>query len=128
MFWALRQAQRGARTRVQGKLAGQYFVQFVIYTPLKCATTNVIKTLSCKAKAANMVRPLSNAQVEILESFSFELETKQLLEFRQMLIAYFADKVTDEIDLLFEDKGWSVEDKVEEWGGEHMRIPYKPAP
>jgi len=75
-----------------------------------------------------MVRPLSNAQVEILESFSFELETKQLLEFRQMLIAYFADKVTDEIDLLFEDKGWSVEDKVEEWGGEHMRIPYKPAP
>lgn len=73
-----------------------------------------------------MVRTLSNAQVEILESFSFEMEAKQLQEFRQMLVDYFADKITNEFDLLFEDKGWSVEDKVEEWGNEHMRTPYRP--
>ncbi len=75
-----------------------------------------------------MVRPLSNTQVEILESFSFEMEAKQLQEFRQMLVDYFADKITDELDLLFEDRGWSVDEKVEEWGNEHMRTPYKPAP
>lgn len=67
-----------------------------------------------------MVRPLSNVQVEILESFSFEMEAKQLQKFRQMLVDYFADKITNELDLLFEDKGWSVEEKVEEWGKEHM--------
>lgn len=72
-----------------------------------------------------MVRPLSNTQIEILESFSFEMEAKQLQEFRQMLVGYFADKITDELDLLFENKGWSVEEKVEEWGNEHMRTSYK---
>lgn len=74
-----------------------------------------------------MVCPLSNTQVEILESFSFEMEAKQLQEFRQLLVDYFTDKVTDELDLLFEEEGWSVEEKVEEWGNEHMRTPYKPA-
>jgi len=63
-----------------------------------------------------------------LESFSFEMEAKQLQEFRQLLVDYFADKITDELDLLFEEKDWSVEEKVEEWGNEHMRTPYKPAP
>ena len=75
-----------------------------------------------------MVKSLTNTQIEILESFSFELDEKQLVDFRQMLVNYFADRISNDVDALFEVNNWSVEDKVEEWGQEHMRTPYKPAP
>lgn len=75
-----------------------------------------------------MVKSLTNTQIEILESFSFELDEKQLVDFRQMLVDYFADRISNDVDALFEVNNWSVENKVEEWGEEHMRTPYKPTP
>ena len=69
-------------------------------------------------------RKLTNLQLELLETFSFELTEEQLLEIRQMLIDYFADKVTSGMDQLFEQNHWG-EEKIEEWAEEHMRIPYE---
>jgi hypothetical protein len=63
-----------------------------------------------------VVKSLTNTQIEILESFSFELDEKQLIDFRQMLMNYFADRITSDLDALFEENDWSVDDKVEEWG------------
>jgi len=40
-----------------------------------------------------------------------------------MLSNYFADKVTNDVDKLFEKKGWGQE-KIEEWSKEHMRTKY----
>lgn len=72
-----------------------------------------------------MTKPLTNLQVELLKSFNFEIDEDQLREIKQMLVDYFAKKVTDGVDELFEDKGWD-DGKLEEWSEEHMRTPYNP--
>ena len=64
---------------------------------------------------------MSNLQLELLKMFSFNLSEPQLLEIKSMLAAYFAEKITQDIDQLFEENGWGQE-KIEEWAGEHMRI------
>lgn len=67
---------------------------------------------------------LSNAQREILQSFSFELSAAELGELKAVLVQYFSDRIDSEMDALFAREGWSVEEKVAEWGDEHLRTPY----
>jgi hypothetical protein len=69
-------------------------------------------------------RHLSNLQVELLQLFRFELDNAQLQEIKALLSAYFAQKATEEMDALFEEKGWGDE-KIDEWSQEHMRTKYK---
>ncbi len=67
---------------------------------------------------------LSNLQLELLKVFSFDISEDQIKEIKALLAAYFAEKVTTEMDALFEEKGWG-EEKIEEWSKEHMRTKYK---
>ena len=67
---------------------------------------------------------LTNLQLEILQMFKYELEEEQLLEIRALLARYFVDKATDEMDRLWEERGWSA-DTMEDWSKEHMRTEYK---
>lgn len=69
-------------------------------------------------------KKLSNLQLELLKVFSFDLKESQILEIRELLAQYFADKATEEMDRLWEERGWSDE-KMEEWANEHMRTKYK---
>lgn len=69
----------------------------------------------------NSPQALSNLQLELLKVFSFDLSEEQLLEIRDMLSRYFADKATEEMDQLWEEKGWSA-DTIKKWGEEHMRL------
>ena len=71
-----------------------------------------------------MTKPLSNAQVEILQSFNYQLTDTELAAFREMLVNYFAEKISDDMDQLFEEKGWDNR-KNEEWSSTHMRTPYR---
>ena len=66
---------------------------------------------------------LSNLQLELLKTFSRPLSEKQLLEIRQLLTDYFAQKIDDDVDALFEQNNWDAT-KVDEWLGEHLRTPY----
>lgn len=72
-----------------------------------------------------MTKPLTNLQVELLKSFNFEIDEGQLKEIKQMLINYFAKKVSDGMDQLFDDNDWD-DSKLDEWSSEHMRTPYNP--
>ncbi|MFZ1788240.1 MAG: hypothetical protein WAT92_08020 [Saprospiraceae bacterium] len=65
-------------------------------------------------------RKLTNLQIELLEVFKYELPEDQLKEIRTMLVEYFSEKVTNDLDNLFEKEGWGAE-KIEEWAQEHMR-------
>lgn len=65
-------------------------------------------------------KSLTNLQLELLKVFSYELEEHQLLEIRELLSRYFADKATEEMDALFEKNNWGVA-KIEEWAGQHLR-------
>ena len=63
---------------------------------------------------------LTNLQVELLKLFKYNLSQKQLLEVKDLLAKYFADRATREMDKLWEEKG--LTDKtMDSWLNEHMR-------
>lgn len=70
-------------------------------------------------------KTLSNLQLELLKIFSFDLQEEQLKEIKELLSKYFAEKVTKDIDALFEKNDWG-EEKITEWSEEHMRTKYTP--
>ena len=59
-------------------------------------------------------KPLSNLQLELLKIYSFNLAENQLLEIRDILAKYFADKATEEMDKLWDKNNWS-EETMNEW-------------
>jgi hypothetical protein len=52
------------------------------------------------------------------------LPESQFLEIKQLLADYFAKKVDEGMDDLFEKNNWDVNEKVSEWSKSHERIPY----
>ena len=69
-------------------------------------------------------KKLTNLQLELLKVFSHELPEEQLLEIRQLLAKYFAQKVDEEMDRLGEERGWT-EETMRQWANEHMRSSQK---
>jgi len=69
-------------------------------------------------------KKLTNLQLELLKLFSYELQDKQLIEIRDLLSNYFADKASDEMDKLWEENNWS-DKTMEDWSKEHMRTKYE---
>lgn len=59
-------------------------------------------------------KPLTNLQLELLKLFSLDLSDEDLLEIRRLLAKYFAEKASDEMDRLWDEKGWTDE-TMEEW-------------
>jgi len=72
----------------------------------------------------NGARKLNNIQLELLKLFSIDLSNEQLLEIKDLLSKYFADKITSQMDSLFEENNWD-EEQIEKWSKEHMRTKYK---
>lgn len=68
-------------------------------------------------------KKLSNLQLELLKVFSFDLDETQIIEIRDLLAKYFADKATEEMDKLWEDNNWN-EETIQKWSKEHMRTKY----
>ena len=66
----------------------------------------------------------SPAQLEILDLMAYVESEDTLMEIREMLSRYFAEKAEKEIDKLW-DEGVINETIVEGWKTEHMRTPYK---
>lgn len=65
-------------------------------------------------------KKLTNLQRELLKTFSFDIPEEQLLEVRNMLANYFLQKAGDEMDVLWEERGWT-EETMREWADEHIR-------
>ena len=64
------------------------------------------------------------AQLEILDLMSYVESEDTLIEIRDMLSRYFAQKAEKEIDKLW-DEGVINDTVIENWKAEHMRTPYK---
>lgn len=69
--------------------------------------------------------PLNDLQLEILKLFSRELEEKDLLAIKRLIVKYLAEKVTRMADEVWEEKGWTNED-MEKMLNRHERTPYNP--
>ena len=67
---------------------------------------------------------LSNLQLELIKVFSYQLNDIQLLEIRDILANYFAEKASQEMDNLWNEKKWD-DSTMDTWASEHLRTHYK---
>lgn len=63
---------------------------------------------------------LSNLQMELLKLYSYNVSDKELRDIQKILADYFAHKVDQEMDQLWEKNDWNNE-IVESWKTEHLR-------
>ena len=71
--------------------------------------------------AATVFNPV---QQHLLRMFAYDSSEEHLKEIKEVLAAYFARKVDDEMDALL-NEGKIDTTVIEEGGKEHMRTPYK---
>ena len=64
------------------------------------------------------------AQLQFLNILSFVKSEENLLEIKNLLATYFAQKIDAEMDALWEE-GKIDTNTIEQWGKEHLRTPYK---
>jgi hypothetical protein len=67
---------------------------------------------------------ITNLQQELLKVFHYELDERQLLEVKNLLSNYFAEKATSEMERLWTTNNWN-EETMKEWAKEHTRTPHK---
>jgi len=67
---------------------------------------------------------MTNLQLELLKIFKYDLNENQLVEVRELLASYFANKVDAEMDKLCNDKEWSIS-KIDSFAKKHTRTSYK---
>jgi hypothetical protein len=67
---------------------------------------------------------LTNLQLELIKTFARPIPENQVLEIRKILADYFAKKIDDDVDALFEANQWDSS-KTNEWLNEHLRTPYQ---
>ena len=65
-------------------------------------------------------KPLSNLQLELLKLYANDLPDEQLDEIKVILAHYFADKATERMDKVWEERGLTEQDMVN-WTQEHNR-------
>lgn len=67
---------------------------------------------------------MTNLQLELLKMFKYNLNESQLVEVRELLTSYFANKVDSEMDKVCNEKEWSVS-TIESLSNKHTRTSYK---
>ena len=56
----------------------------------------------------------SNVQLELLRIYSTDVSDDVLLQLREVLSRFFAEKASDEMDKLWEERNWS-DDTMRDW-------------
>lgn len=64
--------------------------------------------------------PLSNMQLELLKLFSRDLEEKDLIEIKRLIVNYLAKRLSDKADEIWNQREWTDE-KMDEFLETHMR-------
>lgn len=67
---------------------------------------------------------LNPAQVSLLESFAGIQSQEEINELTRVIRDYYAKKLEDELEKLWED-GTLNQEKLDELRGQHLRTPYK---
>jgi hypothetical protein len=55
-------------------------------------------------------QPLTNVQLELLKTFSHQLPESDLIELKKTLALFFAQRLTDQADQVWEQKNWTDKD------------------
>ena len=66
------------------------------------------------------MQELSNLQIELLKIYSNNVSENNLHEIKLILAKYFADKASDAMDTVWEERNLTAQDMVD-WTNEHNR-------
>ena len=55
-------------------------------------------------------QPFTNAQLELLKTFSHDLSESELAELKKVLAQFFAQRAVREADQVWDEKGWTEGD------------------
>ena len=69
------------------------------------------------------IRTFNPVQLHLLKMFSYAKDERALEEIRKSLTAYFAQRVEEDMDKLWDEGLWD-QDKNEAILKEHLRVPY----
>ncbi|MDZ7897746.1 MAG: hypothetical protein U5N85_06915 [Arcicella sp.] len=64
---------------------------------------------------------LSNVQIELLKLYSNNISDKYLFDIKLLMANYFAQKATEAMDVVWEEKGLTEQDMIN-WTNEHNRL------
>ena len=68
---------------------------------------------------------LSNLQLELLRLYGNDVSDETLREVKSILARYFADKATEAMDKVWEEKNLTGQDMID-WTNEHNRAENRP--
>lgn len=63
---------------------------------------------------------LSNIQLELLKLYATDIPDEDLMNIKRLMVQYFAEKITQQIDMLWEENNWTAE-TMHEWTAGHIR-------
>jgi hypothetical protein len=69
-------------------------------------------------------QPLTALQLELLKLFARNISENDLLEIKQFLVKFFAEKAMDSADEIWKMNNWTEVDEIKMLN-EHNRTPYK---
>jgi hypothetical protein len=69
------------------------------------------------------ISKLSNIQLELLKLFSTNISDSDVLDIKQLIINYYAQKIDNELDTLWEQRQYNA-NTISTWTNEHLRTPY----
>ena len=69
-------------------------------------------------------QPFSNLQLELLGLYSRNISDEELLQIRDMLARFFADRATKHANEVWKDKGFDAKEILKK----HSRTPYRRVP
>lgn len=67
--------------------------------------------------------PLTKPQLELLRMFSHKVDDNNWLEIKKMISDYFAKKVIDEANRVWDKQAWDSQ-KIDTLLNSHLRTPY----
>jgi hypothetical protein len=67
---------------------------------------------------------LNQQQLDMLRLFQSPMNEHDYNEIKRFVVKTLAKNIDDEMESMEKEKGWTQE-TYEQWGREHMRIPYK---
>lgn len=65
-------------------------------------------------------QPFTNAQLEIIKAFSFNLKPEELIDFKETIAKFFAERAIDSANKKWDEEGWTDE-KVDELLNKKLR-------
>ena len=65
-------------------------------------------------------QPMSNIQLELLKLYATDIPDEDLINIKRLMVQYFAEKITQQMDMLWEENNWTAQ-TMHEWAASHIR-------